>query len=128
MLETRVLHEVEIDFSGRVVDADVRALCVAFAELMERAVDAVQWQRLDQDDVLLERLAVLRDPADAEPREWTVTLPGISSPESWLPAFDLCRRASGVGPCRPESTEFVRLKMVALREIGIPLPALDGSR
>jgi hypothetical protein len=92
-----------------------RAVRAAFAELMDRCVPIVQARRLDIDDVVLERFAIMRDESDPDGRNWRVRLPFLASADDWLHAFDEIRRAAQAGPCSPRGPAFVELGVLVQR-------------
>ena len=81
---------------------------------MDRCVPVVQSHRLDLDDVVLERFAVMR--AEGETGgPWLVPLPFIGGAADWLGAFGEARRAGGAGPGPDRDVWFVELRLRAIR-------------
>jgi hypothetical protein len=124
-LPPEILGYVTTPWSGSVRDADIDDLRAAYAELMDRAAEYIQPMGYDQDDVLLERVVVLRDRTGGEDGEWAVPLPLLAQPADLVAALDTFRREKrSLGPCEPAEVSFSALQLTILRETDIPLPNL----
>ncbi len=119
----RMMEAITINWAGRAADANARSLREAFAGLMDSGAAALQKTGFDLDDVVMERVAVMRDAGDPFETHWLVPLPFLACPADWLGAFDAVRVEAGAAPARPSSVEFTGLRLEIFRdEANVPPP------
>jgi hypothetical protein len=119
MLPRELLFQVSAPFTAVLGELDLRALQLAYADLMDEAAEGVQTRRLDLDDVLLERSATVLHPATG--RSWTIPIDGISDSRPLHQAFEQATRADGEAGLSAAEAQIRALHVAVYRETGLPL-------
>lgn len=115
-MSTRLICELREPFEASLDALDLREARRVFSNLMDRALGEVLSARLDQDNVLLEREAVLLDTSDDAGRVWTVAVPLAGASTAWAEAFNRQRAAGGVGACSPATSRVTHLRITVVHE------------
>ena len=115
-MSTRLICDLREPFDTLLDALNIRDARRVFSCLMDRALGEVLSAKLDQDDVLLEREAVLLDTSDDAGRPWHVAVPLAGASSAWVEAFNRSRAAAGLSPCSPATSRVTHLRVTVVHE------------